>query len=84
MLRIEKRTGPSVWSSYLVNGDASGLTREEIRQADAWIEREGVLQVVSIAEDEEERFTWAYQVYNPMSKFTGGSVIDYLCEIEEG
>ena len=31
----ESFTGPSAWASYLVNGDASGISDEEAREADA-------------------------------------------------
>jgi hypothetical protein len=31
-------TAPSCWASYLINGDASGLSDEDVRQADAFVE----------------------------------------------
>ena len=37
---------PSHWASYLVNGDASGLERNEVRCADAWLASRGVAHVL--------------------------------------
>ena len=37
-LRPYRRTAPSSWASYLINGDASGLHPADIAAADAWIE----------------------------------------------
>lgn len=34
-------TAPSVWASYLINGDASGLEAWEAKQCDAWLEGAG-------------------------------------------
>lgn len=34
-------TAPSAWASYLINGDASGISDEDKAAADAWIERIG-------------------------------------------
>lgn len=33
---------PSYWASYLINGDASGLTDDEIKSVDNFIERENL------------------------------------------
>ena len=38
--RIYVAIGAACWASYLINGDASGLSEEERALADAWCERE--------------------------------------------
>jgi hypothetical protein len=78
-MNFETVTAPAYWASYLVNGDASGITPEEKAHADAWREREGVLNVVSC--EEESRFTRHYQLYDPLADCTGGDVLDYTCEV---
>jgi hypothetical protein len=30
-------TAPSAWASYLINGDASGISEEDQRAADQWL-----------------------------------------------
>lgn len=37
-LELHEYTAPSSWSSYLINGDASGLDADEKHGADRWIE----------------------------------------------
>jgi hypothetical protein len=46
---------PSHWASYLINGDASGLEDEEIKEIDSWYESEGVRSCVGV---EEDGFHW--------------------------
>lgn len=72
-----KRTGPSYWASYFVNGDASGLTPEEKAKADAWLEREQV--AVVCLDDGEPWFTWSYRLYAPECDCGGGEVVEYIC-----
>ena len=35
--RIETRTAPSAWASYLINGDASSLDEQDIVDCDHWM-----------------------------------------------
>lgn len=77
-------TAPAYWSSYLVNGDASGLSADEKAQADAWLAREEV-KVIDLERDNDgeivdARFTWSYGLYAPDSDVKGGEVLDYVCE----
>jgi hypothetical protein len=53
-------TAPSAWASYLINGDASGIDEDDVKQADAWIEREGLGMPVSC---EDAGFTWRHDAY---------------------
>jgi hypothetical protein len=48
--RIMHLTAPSHWAPYLINGDASGLDVDEQLACDAWLEAEGVRDVLD-AED---------------------------------
>ena len=73
---------PSYWASYFVNGDASGLRDDEKTHADAWLARYPNLQVMDAVED-SERFTWSYQLYDPMAARKGGDVMTYLCQVVE-
>jgi hypothetical protein len=55
-------TGAACWASYLINGDASGLTDEERNLADAWCERE-LGPNDAIVDCGEPWFTWSYRLY---------------------
>jgi hypothetical protein len=37
-MQTEIYTAPSHWASYLINGDASGLTNEDHKACDAWLD----------------------------------------------
>lgn len=78
-MNFETVTAPAYWASYLVNGDASGISGDEQARADAWRKREGVLNVVSCAD--ESRFTRMYQLYDPLAECSAGDVLDYTCEV---
>lgn len=70
-------TGPAFAASYLVNGDASGLTDEARRSIDQWAKREGVAHVMAIADD-SERFTWSGLLHFPEGEASGLTVCDYI------
>jgi hypothetical protein len=78
-MQFDKLIGAAHWASYLINGDASGLTDEEIALADKWLVANEVLDVVDC--DEEPRFTWNYDLHTG-DKFRGGSVVEYTVRIE--
>jgi hypothetical protein len=59
-LTIEVRVAPSAWASYLINGDASGLSDGEQAQIDAWIDAEGLGSPVSC---EDHGFTNSHDAY---------------------
>jgi hypothetical protein len=69
-------TAPSCWACYFINGDASGLTDEEQRAADAWHDREHI-EVLST--EGEEYFTNNLRLHAPEAGFSAGTVIDYVC-----
>ncbi len=68
-------TGAACWASYLINGDASGLSDEERKLADAWCERE-LGPNDAIVDCDEPYFTWSYRLYTG-APFSGGDVVDY-------
>lgn len=75
---------PAAWASYLVNGDASGLSAEEKAQADAWLEREGV-RIVDVERDEEGNGRESYWctslwLHAPEFGFAHGDALDYRAE----
>jgi hypothetical protein len=72
---IYTATGAAYWASYLINGDASGLTNEERKLADAWCERE-LGPNDAIVDCGEPYFTWSYRLYTG-DDIQGGDVVDY-------
>lgn len=38
-MKVYKATAPSAWAAYLINGDVSGLPRDELPVIDAWLKR---------------------------------------------
>jgi hypothetical protein len=74
-------TGLKVWASYLVNGDASGLDADERKQADAWLERQGIKSVLDTVN--EPYFTYNPTLYVPDQPKAGGMVQDYRCELRK-
>lgn len=77
MIEVTTATAPSYWASYLVNGDAEGLTPEEKARADHWLAQQASWHVVSTIEG-SERFTWHYSLYDTLARDTGGEVLDYV------
>lgn len=65
---IETYTLPAYWASYLVNGDASGYTDEEIAEIDTFCKGKGCC--VGCSDDSE--FSWR----NDVNKL-GGDVKEF-------
>jgi hypothetical protein len=77
-IEVEKITLPAYWASALVNGDYSGLdVHESIRCSHALDELARDGWSVAACED-ESRFTWSYQLYDPGASCSGGEVLDYV------
>ncbi len=76
--KFDTYTAPVYWASYLVNGDDSGIDAEEKAHADHWLKSNSVSAVC--IEDDSERFTWHYSLYDTLAKVSGGEVCDYICE----
>jgi len=82
MIEVDEATGAAHWASYLVNGDASGLSAEERALCDAWQEKLKPWYVVDVARDAsgegiEARFTWSYSLHTG-ADCAGGDVLDYV------
>jgi hypothetical protein len=67
--------GAACWASYLINGDASGLSDEERALADEWYVRE-VGPNAAIVDCGEPYFTWHYDLFTGAS-YRGGDVVEY-------
>jgi hypothetical protein len=75
MPRIYVAIGAACWASYLINGDASGLTDEERKLADAWCDRE-LGHDDAIVDCGEPYFTKHYDLFTG-ADYRGGDVVDY-------
>jgi len=64
---------PAHWASYLINGDASGLTLEERSQCNAYLKAQGIADVIGC--DEEAHFSWSFSLYGGDAE--GGDLLNY-------
>ena len=64
-------TLPAYWASYLINGDASGISYQDKTQADSFLEREKLPFPVSCSD--ESWFAW----HNDSGNNLGGDVLEY-------
>jgi hypothetical protein len=60
--------GSAYWASYLINGDASGMTDEEIALAETWLERVGG----DVVDCGEPFFSWSYGLHTGTQCAGGG------------
>jgi hypothetical protein len=63
-LEFFELTAPESWASYLINGDASGLSDEEEALCDEWVESVGAIGPVDCSEEPE--FRWTHDAFNVM------------------
>lgn len=79
MIGVDKQTliAPEHWASYLINGDASGLEAGDVERVSAWLERERVLNVLTI--EGEPYYTQRLDLHCPEANALAGSVLDYVC-----
>jgi hypothetical protein len=59
-MQIETFTLPAHWASFLINGDASGFTDDEIAEIDAMFDgtvKQGYIRFEVLACDDESYFT---------------------------
>jgi len=63
-------TLPAHWASYLINGDASGISLVEKLECDAFLKSHGLPMPVSCSD--EEWFSWRND-----ANTLGGSVMDF-------
>lgn len=81
-MKISQEPMPAHWASYLINGDASGLTDAEIERVDAYIDDLGVNAKyidVTLSSDRdaeaEPYFSWSFDLYGGDAR--GGDLLDY-------
>lgn len=67
-------TLPTFWASYLINGDASGLSESERLAIEDYLGREEIPRGAFV-DVGEARFTWHYQLYG--GSCAGGEVSEY-------
>ena len=67
--------GSAYWATYLINGDASGMTDDETTECDRWCERE-LADNEDIVDCGEPFFSWSYG-WHTGSKYAGGDLVKY-------
>ena len=71
-------TAPSIWASYLVNGDSSGITEQDKVDADRYLDGVDIVDVVRDDDGDcmDPYFTWHYELHG--GNYEGGDVLDYV------
>ena len=64
---------PAFWASYLINGDASGMTADERTACDAYLEKEGIVDVLDC--EDEAHFSWSFDLHG--GDCAGGDLLRY-------
>ena len=67
--------GAAHWCTYLINGDTSGLSKPEMAECDAWLERE-LENNEEIIDCGEPYFSWNYGLHTG-TMFEGGDLVTY-------
>ncbi len=62
-MNIVKLKAPSAWASYLINGDATGISTEDKEAADQWLESLGMGEPIDA---EDCGFCWTHDAGNVM------------------
>lgn len=87
MIKTEEFRLPTWWASYLINGDASGLTDDEQTEIDQWCEVHTTGPCLDVADDENfttrgddgwhgaDRATFTFQIIEPI--LSDGEVIGW-------
>jgi hypothetical protein len=60
-VQFETTKMPAFWASYLINGDASGITLVERHAIDAYFKRNDIVDVVDCAD--EAHFSKCFDLY---------------------
>jgi hypothetical protein len=80
MVEFTQIKGAAYWASYLINGDASGLTPREVALANNWLDVNQIVNVVDCSHD--SHFTWNYDLHTGDVMARGGDVLDYTVELK--
>ncbi len=70
-MKTETYILPSYWASYLINGDDSGISSEDLYYADKFLAEHNLDYPVSCSD--ESYFSWR----NDSSNNLGGGVLEY-------
>lgn len=65
-------TLPAYWASYLINGDASGMSREDLIACNDWLNARKLRKDYFCDVSDEAWFAWANDATS-----TGGDVLEY-------
>ncbi len=76
MKKTETYTLPKYYACYLMYGDFSGLTEDEIKQIDRFVEREKLGWLVNISEESY------FKHFNDLDNL-GNDVCEYTFEVNE-
>lgn len=76
-IKVIEVTLPAYWASYLVNGDASGISDEDLELCDEWLRDN--LELIVVSCDGEPYFSR----YNDAGTPGAGDVLDYQCHVRE-
>lgn len=61
-IKVERYTLPQCWACYLMYGDFSGLSEQEIEQADTYLRLLDGAYLVSV--DDDSHFSWSNDANN--------------------
>ena len=68
LIESQTATGLAHWACYFINGDGSGMSEEDIAEADAWLafqqpeESTRHARVVDVSDDDSDRIGFFYGV----------------------
>ena len=79
-MRETFRTLPSFWAPYLINGDATGMTDAERRQADDFLTLYRLPAPVSCEDDGFRRYNDAHDLGGEAAKGQDCSVLGFLVD----
>jgi len=71
-------TAPSIWASYLVNGDSSGITEQDKIDADRYLKDVDIVDVVRDDDGEGMDPYFTHEYYLHGGDDVGGEVLDYV------
>ena len=65
--------GSTYWASYLINGDASGISEREQHLANAWLANAGG----DVVDCGDPFFSWSYGFHTGDDSCQGGDLVEY-------
>lgn len=77
MAKARTLIGAAYWASYFINGDDLGLTDDERKLADAWLDNELEQGELIVSCGDEPYFSWSYDLYTG-APYRGGDLLEYV------